>query len=249
MQTNIGKKLIVKLLKTKNRYHYGMFVAEGAKIVNELLKSNELDVVNVFVREDLWMDEFSDKKKFIKTSKTDFAKISNLETAQGWLAVFKMPSYVNKPMEINFPALVFDTIQDPGNLGTVIRTADWFGIDTIICSKGSVDVFSSKVVQASMGAVARIKVYYTDLEAFFKKFNTIPVYAMTMDGSNIYEEKFPAKAFFLFGNESKGINRNLYTYVTKKITIPNFSNKQYKTESLNVAVSASITMALTKVKK
>ncbi len=249
MQTNIGKKLISKLLKKKIRYEEGLFVAEGKKIVSELLASGEVGAVAVYIREDNWEKQYEGKNLFHKVSEKDFKKISSLETSQGWLGVFRMPEYVNKPMKITWPALVFDTIQDPGNLGTIIRTADWFGIDTIVCSTNSADIFSPKVVQASMGAIARVKVYYTELEHLFEQYPEVQVLAMAMDGENIYKTDLPEKAFYLFGNESKGINKNLYRYATQKLTIPNFSDKPYKTESLNVAVSAAITMSLTKVKK
>ncbi len=246
MQTNIGKKLISKLLKKKIRYEKRLFIAEGEKIVKELLASGEVQPVAVYTREDQWESQYEKSNLFHKIPDKDFKKITHLETSQGWLGIFRMPEYVNKPIQITYPALVFDTIQDPGNLGTIIRTADWFGIETIVCSPNSVDVFSSKVVQASMGAIARVRVYYEELESFFAKYSGIPVFAMAMDGENIYETDLPKKAFYLFGNESKGINKHLYRYATKKLTIPNFSNKPYKTESLNVAVSVAITVALTK---
>ncbi len=244
--TKINKNLIPKLLKKKNRYENKLFVAEGHKIVNELVKSGELEVLKIFVREDKWDNTFDNNPLYEKTSEKDFKKISSLETAQGILAVAKMPDYVDKPLSLSLPAIVLDTIQDPGNLGTILRTADWFGIDTIVCNKGSVDVFSPKTVQASMGAVARVKVYYLDLDKFFSENKNIPVYGMVMDGNDIYKTTLQENAFYLFGNEAHGIDKSYYKYITSKLTIPNFSSKPFKTESLNVAMSVGITLALMK---
>jgi len=241
-----GKKRLVSLRKKRNRYAENMFVAEGEKIVGELLLSKEVVPVIVYIREDKWVEKFDENKLFVRVNEKKFRQISTLETSQGWLGVFKMPNYVTKPMQLTFPVLVFDSIRDPGNLGTIIRTADWFGIDTIVCSKDSVDVFSPKVVQSSMGAVVRVKVYYTDLEVFFKSRSEVPLYAFTMNGNNVFNFKIPEQSFLLFGNESRGISEKLLTFATKKITIPNFSKKRNKIESLNVAVSASIVMALSK---
>jgi TrmH family RNA methyltransferase len=242
--TKINKKLIPKLLHKKNRYEKKLFVAEGHKIVNELVKTSELEILKIFVREDKWELSYEGNTIYEKVPEKDFKKISSLETAQGILAVVKIPSYVDNPVSLSYPAIVLDTIQNPGNLGTIIRTADWFGIETIICNTGSVDVFSPKVVQASMGAVARVKVFYKDLDDFFKENRDIPVYGMVMNGKNIYKTSLEEKAFYLFGNESRGINKSYYKYISEKLTIPNFSNNKVKTESLNVAMSVGITLAL-----
>ncbi len=245
----INKTLVNILKKKKKREEYGLFVAEGKKIVFELLKSGELEVVAVFVREDVWQYDFELNAIFQKVNIKDFKRISSLETAQGFLAVVKMPTYINDDIILSYPVIALDRIQDPGNLGTIIRTADWFGIDTVVCSKGSVDVFSPKVVQASMGAIARVRVYYMDLYEFIdNQINKgFPVYAMVMNGENVYEKHLESHAIYLFGNESKGISKELFTHKVLPTTIPNFSNKKHKSESLNVSVSVSVIMTLLRI--
>jgi len=242
---NITKKLVTNLRKKSIRYKSKLFVAEGFKIVDEFLNSRSVEVLKVYIREDKWSEKYDSDNLFEKVSTKDFKKISSLETAQGILAVVKMPAYVDKPQQINFPAIVLENISDPGNLGTIIRTADWFGIDTVICSQGSVDVFSPKTVQASMGAVARVKVYYENMQDFFAA-RKEPVYALSMHGDNIYETPLKNDAFYLFGSEAHGISTDILKFANKKLTIPNFSKNAEKTESLNLAMSVGITLALMK---
>jgi TrmH family RNA methyltransferase len=138
-------------------------------------------------------------------------------------------------------SLALDDIQDPGNMGTIIRLADWFGIDFIICSNSTVDVFSPKVVQASMGAISRVKVIYCDLQKTLSEYNKlIPIYGTFMGGSNIYNEKLASKAIIVMGNEGNGISPDVEKLITDKIHIPSFATNRSTVESLNVAMATSI---------
>jgi len=185
----------------------------------------------------------SKAKEIIIADKDLIQKASLLQNPQEVLAIVMQP-------ELNIPELNLDTelclaldfIQDPGNLGTILRIADWFGIDTVICSENTVDVFNPKVVQASMGAIFRIKIGYTNLESFLLEASKseIPVYGTFMDGNNIYTETLTKSGIVVLGNEGNGISDSIASLVTRRIAIPTFSTNPNKAESLNVAIAASI---------
>jgi TrmH family RNA methyltransferase len=182
----------------------------------------------------------------IEVKPAELERISSLSTPNEVLAVCRIPEYKldSKALE-NKLTLVLDDIRDPGNLGTIIRIADWFGIEDIVCSNESADAFNPKVVQSTMGSIARIKVHYTDLTGFLQPDvnNYKPVYGALLEGKNIYSEKLSSSGLIVIGNESKGISEPIQKLVTHKISIPSFSHFKPgggEAESLNAAVATAV---------
>ena len=241
-------KFINSLRLKKFRDSNSMFVAEGDKLVNELLSSN-LTIHHLISTAD-WNTSYplpENVMEHIETDKAGIKKISQLKTPPDVLAVVQFPEYLFSLSEINSKlTLVLDDIQDPGNLGTIIRLANWFGIENIICSTDTVDMFNPKVVQATMGALLRVKLHYMDLHKFLNKIKTtsdIPVFGTYMNGENIYNSQLPGKGLIVMGNEGNGISESISPFITNKIAIPDFSAKQDKSESLNVAVATGIILS------
>ena len=233
-------KYIQRLAHKKFRDEEGVFIAEGPKVVDELLHS-DIKCKSVYATEQ-WFQENRDWLKRIPAetvgiSDIELEKISQLQTPNNVLAVF----YKKEEEPINLQnniSVMLDDIQDPGNLGTIIRTADWFGAANIICSKECVDCYNSKVVQATMGSLARINIIYTTLEEFLKN-AAVPVFAATLAGENIFEFEKKSEGIILIGNESKGIRKELIDLAYKQITIPKMGNA----ESLNAAVACGIVLS------
>jgi TrmH family RNA methyltransferase len=236
-------KLISSLQRKKARDETSLFVAEGNKLVSELLDSNF--ITHYLVAHPDWLagKQFPAGIEIIETDLTGMKKISALSTPTEVLAVVGMPKYDLDFSELSHKlTLVLDDIRDPGNLGTIIRLANWFGIENIICSIGTVDVFNPKVVQATMGAILRVNLHYFDLGEFFKDVYReiqIPVYGTYMEGISIYKEKLSQPALIVMGNEGKGISPELKKYISKGINIPSYA-KNAGSESLNVAVATGI---------
>ncbi len=236
-------KYIQSLGQKKFRDADGVFIAEGVKIINELLEASNISVVNLFATEN-WLNVNNNliKKlppnKIIEVKESELERISFLQTPNEVAGIFSKPVFSNSSVEKTI-TLLLDEIQDPGNLGTIIRTADWFNIKKIICSKNSADVFNPKVVQATMGSLTRVEILYEDLETVLHDHPHIPIYAATLHGQNIFEEKKISNGFILIGNESKGIKIELLNSSVRQITIPKLGNA----ESLNAAVAAGIVMA------
>ncbi len=241
-QSNL--KLIRQLGQKKFREKTGLFIAEGEKIVGEALKNEQIKVKKLFFTDSYYprLLKIDPDIEFFEVSLQEMKHISQLKTPSTLLAVIQKPVIFFEETIFGKIILAFDFIQDPGNLGTIIRTADWFGIHHIVCSNDSVDVFNQKAVQASMGAIFRSKVFYVDLKEFFAKARLLgtPIFGTFLDGENIYEYQKPLQGVFLFGNESKGISILLESAVDIKIMIPNFSENIQKTESLNVASSVAV---------
>lgn len=244
MLTKNKIKLISSLKDKKHRQENGVFVVEGDKLVKEALSSNFV-VTEVYAVGSWWEDneltDFNGIKEVVK--ETELKKISNFKTPNQVLALVKMPDFKLNYEEATREALIgLDKIQDPGNLGTIIRTADWFGLKNIICSLDSVDVYNPKVVQATMGSIFRVKVFYADLKEAIKELkkqdNNYQVCGATLDGQDVLKEKLPEKAMLIFGNESQGISSEIVNMLDKKISIPRAANSQ--AESLNVAVSVGV---------
>jgi TrmH family RNA methyltransferase len=229
-------KLITSLQQKKYRGKNQLFFAEGTKVISEFYRSG-WKLYALFSIEEL---PFMSSDKITPISEAELKKISALKTPNTALAVFFMPMQFQVNVE-SF-SLVLDGIQDPGNLGTIIRLCDWFGIKQLVCSIDTADCFNPKVVQASMGSLARVDIIYTDLDKFFAEENKLPVYGAFMNGENIYKQKLPEKAVLVLGNEGKGISSKLEKFITKKIAIPQFGKVQM-TESLNVASAASIILS------
>lgn len=183
------------------------------------------------------LPKFNANIKLFEVNNAELDKISTLQTPQGILALVKIPTEqeIEPSLLRNKFSLVLDDIQDPGNLGTIIRTADWFGIDHIICSAQTVEAFNPKTVQATMGSLARMNIYYTDLVEFLSA-TKLPVYGALLDGNSIYEVNWGSEGLILLGNEGHGISEKLIKKITIPVTIPRIG----QAESLNVAVSAAI---------
>jgi TrmH family RNA methyltransferase len=238
---------IRSLTDKKERERTGLFVAEGEKLVFDLLRTS-LELVELYLT-DKGLRIFSIKKLPVSTMQLkdkEMERLSAFRNPSSALAVFKIP--VVEPLtEYSFQgiSLVLDHIQDPGNFGTIIRTADWFGISNVFCSTDCADIFNPKSVQSSMGAIARVKARYLDLTDLLSKAagSGIPVFGTFMDGENIFEADLATQALIVLGNEGKGISPGLEDLLTRRISIPPFPAGKKELESLNVAVSASIICA------
>ena len=227
-------KLITSLSQKKYRQKHKLFVVEGVKVVQEFLNSSyELDIV--FSSD----TNFSSTNKFIKVTDQELKKISSLKNPNKVLAIFKIPNQINPIM--GGLILVLDSINDPGNLGTIIRLCDWFGVEQLVCSNETVDCFNSKVVQASMGSLTRVAVSYLDLKKYLQN-ASVPIFVADMDGLDVYKTKLPDSALLVLGNEANGISDEIKQLVTTKITIPRFGAIQ-QTESLNVATASAILLS------
>ena len=229
-------KLITGLQQKKYRHANGLFFAEGVKVIEELLKS-EIELEHLYVTMPLFDGVISAKKTFITDS--DLKKISSLSAPNNCLALFKIP--IPKPIVEEGLIVVLDDIRDPGNLGTIMRLCDWFGVSQLLCSQETADVYSPKVIQASMGSIARVSVHYIDLVLFLEK-TTLPVFGTFMDGKNIYTAALPQEGIVVMGNEANGISKSVQNFVKQAITIPRFGVLQ-RTESLNVATAAAIVLS------
>ena len=183
-------------------------------------------------------DVVSKEQKTI-VSENDLKKLSALATPNSCIAVFKMPA--EKPIIETGLIVALDSIRDPGNLGTILRLCDWFGIQQVLCSKETVDVYNPKVVQATMGSIARVNINYIDLATFLAR-TKLPVFGTFMDGSDIYKSELPKEGIVVMGNEANGISAELEKLVTSRLTILRFGNLQ-KTESLNVATATAIVLS------
>jgi RNA methyltransferase, TrmH family len=231
-------KDIQSLNLKKHRVETGLFVAEGPKVVRELLQLIPEQFQSLYAT-DTWQKEQKDWTPVpVETvSEDELQKISQLQTANQVLAVLKQP-LVEKPVVENEWAIYLDTIQDPGNLGTIIRIADWFGIKQIICSKGCADLFNPKVVQSTMASIARVKVWYDEEENWLNQ-QWLPIVAATLGGKSIFEAEQLAAGILVIGNESKGIRPDYIQRATHRITIPRIGDA----ESLNAAVATGIILS------
>lgn len=224
-------KLINALQLKKYRKQHQLFIAESEKVVRECIDAG-LELAHLFVTQTAIFEGFPE----IIISEDEMKKLSCLSTPSPCLAVFKIPE--EQPIIKEGITVVLDDIRDPGNLGAIIRLCDWFGIQQIVCSKETVDVYNPKTVMASMGSVVRVQVNYEDLEAFLSQYSS-PIYGTFMDGNSIYETTPATTSVLVFGNEANGISPKIEAFVTQKIAIPRFGKIQ-KTESLNVATATAI---------
>lgn len=229
-------KLITSLQQKKYRKQHQLFFAEGVKVIEELLRS-KYELQTLFVTEPLDFKVSTDKIYTI--SPAELKKISALTTPNNCLAVFKIPMEYFSLKEGLIVAL--DDVRDPGNLGTIIRLCDWFGVEQLVCSSETVDIYNPKVVQATMGSIGRVAVLYTDLVSFLKT-TSLPVFGTFMDGENIYKKDLPSNAILIMGNEANGISDEVAQCMTSKLTIPRFGQLQ-ETESLNVATATAIILS------
>ncbi len=229
-------KLIISLQQKKFRNEHQLFVAEGEKVIRELLNS-KFELENLYeseaVFDDLKLNNIS------KINQGDLNKISSLSSANNCLALFRIPS--NNLTNRDVLIVVLDDIRDPGNLGTIIRLCDWFGISELVCSPETVDVYNPKVVQATMGSLTRVNINYCNLYEFLSN-SDLPIFGTFMDGDTIYKTNLPEKGIIVMGNEANGISEKLEKLIKNRLSIPRFGLIQ-KTESLNVATATAIVLS------
>jgi len=234
-------KFINSLHNKKYRYLNKMFIAEGGKIVLDFIKHGF--TAEYIAATPKWLkDNAIDRGiSFIESDEKELKKCSALSNPTNVIGVFHFPEI--RPYDVeNSLSILLDDIQDPGNLGTIIRTADWFGVKNIFCSKGTVDVYNPKVIQATMGAIAGVCINYCDLNELIKKHSSVdfPIYGTFMEGNNIYSDNLSQKGFIVMGNEGKGVSSDIQQLITTKLTIPSYNPTETISESLNVAVATSI---------
>lgn len=231
--------LIKSLQQKKYRKEHQLFIVEGIKAITEFLNS-DYTFHSIYVVKELApnLPNLSHKQKVFEVSTSELDKISVLQTPQGVLAVLEIPQTTHLKIIENEIIIVLDGIQDPGNLGTIIRTADWFGFKQIICSENTVDVYNPKVIQATMGSLARVQISYQSLAPLLRE-SKLPKYGTLLKGENIFKTNWPKEAFLILGSEGNGISDEILPLVTNAVTIPGAG----QTESLNVGVSAAICCA------
>lgn len=230
-------KFVNRLSNKKFRTQQGCFVVEGLKAVNEFL-SESYELKFLFEKKEL--QNFVEHKHRVAVSNVEMEKLSAMKTAPEVIAVFKMraPLRIDELGESDGLTMVLDDINDPGNFGTIIRLCDWYGVNNILCSKATVDCYNAKVVQSSMGSLARISILYTDVEQVLSKAKK-PIFLTVLGGENLYKSKLPENGYLVMGNEANGIQEKLLNLKnTHKLSIPRFGEK--KTESLNVAMATAI---------
>ena len=227
-------KLITSLRQKKYRQKHKMFVVEGVKVVQEFLNSY-FELYALFCVD----DNFESLDTIVQISEAELKKASHLVNPNKVLAIFKIPDSNNS--DFSGLLLGLDSVNDPGNLGTIIRLCDWFGVNKIVCSKDTVDCYNSKVVQASMGSLTRVSVHYLDLDDFLKK-TELPVFIADMNGANVYQAALPNEGVLVMGNEANGISNTVKQLATQVLCIPRFGQFQ-QTESLNVATATAILLS------
>ena len=229
-------KLITSLSQKKYRQKHNLFIAEGVKVLNELLNST-FEIETLFCTDDF--EVAISEKKIVRISETELKKVSTLKSPNKALGLFKIPK--EKALQNSGFTIALDAINDPGNLGTIIRLCDWFGITQLVCSKDTVDCYNQKVVQASMGSLTRVSIHYTDLENYITKSN-LDTFIADMDGKNVYKTKLPKEGILIMGNEANGVSEEIKSLLQYKISIPRFGETQ-ETESLNVATATAILLS------
>ena len=230
-------KFVRSLQLKKHRDVHNSFVVEGEKIVNEIIQS-DFSVIQIFATNG-WLSSNTNiiAEVICQISEKELKKISQLSTPNKVLAIVEKPKFtLNIDTITNGLTLVLDEIKDPGNLGTIIRMCDWFGVKQIICSENTVDIYNPKVVQSTMGSLFRTHVIYTDLIKYLAKVTT-PVYGAYMDGENVKDIEINQKAHLVMGNEANGISEKIEKHISKRVAIKNMGGN---IESLNVAVATSI---------
>ena len=234
-------KYIQSLGQKKFRQQEGLFIAEGPKLVNDLLEMKNSSIQEIFALKE-WIEDnkkIADSYQVVEITTIELEKISQLSSPNQVVAVVKQFA-IDENIEVKDKiTLVLDNIQDPGNMGTIIRIADWYGVDQIVCNTQSADMYNPKVIQSTMGSIARVKVFYTELSNWLVKQNTIPIYAAMLNGDDVTVMQKIKEGIIVIGNESKGISDDVLKLVSKKITIP----QKGKAESLNAAVATGIILS------
>ncbi|MFN3908503.1 MAG: RNA methyltransferase [Flavobacterium sp.] len=228
-------KLISQLHTKKFRNQHQLFLVEGVKSVHEFLEAG-WDAVYLFTTKEQFLQK---KLPFQLVTTQEMQKMSCFEQASEMLGVFKILAI--KPMQLNGRIIALDQVRDPGNLGTIIRLCDWFGIETLLCSKDTVEVYNPKVIQATMGSLTRVQVHVVDLKEVLKSYSG-KIYGTLLDGTNIYQTKLETEGIIVMGSESHGISDAIKAHIQEAITIPRFGSFQ-KAESLNVANATAIILS------
>lgn len=237
MISKATSKFINSLQLKKYRYEHKKFCIEGKKNIEELLQS-DFKIEKLYLTEEAFSSVVisDDRKDCVEiTTQNQIEKCSSYKSNNFGIAIVHIPSGDIGPSEGDGFIVALDFIQDPGNLGTIIRACDWYGVKSIICSKNTVDCYSSKVVSSTMGAIFRVQIQYLDLEEYFEK-SELPVYGAVLGGNNLHEQSSIDKGILLMGNESNGVSSELRNYCTEQFEIPRFG----QTESLNVAMATTI---------
>lgn len=245
MLTKNQVKALKSLQQKLNRKETRQYIAEGFKMVDEALLAENQQVLHLYLLLDHPKKEYyqqlceSKNVAFSEISGNELQQISSLQSPQEIMVLLKIPApIIPRTYTSDTIILALDDVKDPGNLGTIIRICDWYGIESIVCSQSTVDAYNPKVVQASMGSIFRVQLIYTDLQAFFKE-SKLPVYGTMLDGKNIYEEKLQSPGILLMGNESLGISPALRNAVNFPIYLPAY-NTHKGAESLNVAIACAV---------
>lgn len=237
-------KYYASLQKKKFRDEEGIFLVEGDRSVQELFQSSL--VLKAVIATSVWFADnaflLESQVCCIEATITDIERISSLQTPPQVIACVALPSSGDAPILPGKLVIALDTVQDPGNLGTIIRTADWFGISAIVCSHESADAFGPKVVQSTMGALGRVPVFYADLETYLAEVAAagLPIYGTLLDGENMYQQELSQSGVILLGNEGNGISDKLLHFVSHKLFIPSYPADTDNVESLNVGTAAAI---------
>ena len=240
--TKSDVKYIQSLAHKKQREEEGLFVVEGVKMVDELLINFPDRIVRLCATE-AWINQRKEiVKKYHLIDCVDLEtleKISFLQTPNEVVALVSMPKRNVLPSISTGITIILDQIQDPGNLGTIIRSADWFGIKQIICSPDTADAYAPKVVQAAMGSMMRVEVFYLELKDFLNTVSNVPIFSAELNGESIFEVEFPKPMLLVVGNESKGVSNQISKLATRKINIPRLG----QADSLNVSIATAIILA------
>lgn len=247
MLSKSKQKLITSLSRKKVRDQEKLFIAEGHKLVSDLLNTNLKCQLLIATQE--WLSNNKTKNnsiEIIEVTEVELKKCSNLKSSPPVIAIFQQLKtsldYQRLPNQLS---LFLDEVQDPGNLGTIIRMADWFGIENVICSNDCADVYNSKTVQSTMGALSRVKVHYIDSDIFFNqiKESDLKIYGTFLGGDNIYNSDMDTNGIIVMGNEGKGISDKVAMHINSRLYIPNYPQNTETSESLNVAVATAIICA------
>ena len=239
-------KALLKNIKTlelkKYRKESGLFVAEGSKTVIDLMNAGMKTEKLIATEEWISSHRITQNVEIITASEEEIKRASFLRTPQGVMCIFRQPLFeIDMTAAQSNLSLALDNVQDPGNLGTIIRIADWFGIEDIYCSIGCADAYSPKTIQATMGAIGRVRVHYVNLEEFISSLKgKIPVYGTFLDGDDIYSTTLTPNGLIVMGNEGNGISDGCASLITERLLIPNFPTGRKTSESLNVSTATAI---------
>lgn len=236
-------KYIRSLKEKKFRSEHHAFVAEGTKLVLDLLATCRCQFIAA-LPEILAAHPEIKAEEVVEASESELEKTTLLKTAPQVIAVFYRPEYDMAQSNLSEKlSLVLDSVQDPGNVGAIVRIADWFGIETIICSPDTADLYNPKTVQATMGAIARVKVHYTDIACFLQQHTHLPIYGTFLEGADIYSETLTGNGLIVMGSEGRGISSEVTEHISRKLYIPSFPAGRATSESLNVAAATAIVCA------